>query len=183
MRQRHPAGERLFVDYAGHTVDVICPETGEVRTAQIFVAALGASNFTYVEATWTQSLPDWISSHVRTFAFLGGVPAQVVPDNPKAAVIQACFHDPAINRSYGDMAAHCGPCQNVGQSPAFHRPRSHAAQSPVPVGLVAGRYPHPCRPDWAACCDLRDALDGKAPPPRTGLSCLPWSAQTSTQLR
>ncbi len=74
MRQRHPAGERLFVDYAGHTVDVVCPETGEVRTARIFVAALGASNYTYVEATWTQSLPDWISSHVRAFAFLGGVP-------------------------------------------------------------------------------------------------------------
>ena len=77
-----------------------------MRTAQIFVAALGASNLTYVEATWTQSLPDWISSHVRAFAFLGGVPAQVVPDNLKAAVIKACFHDPAINRTYGDMAAH-----------------------------------------------------------------------------
>ena len=106
MRQRHPAGERLFVDYAGHTIDVACPKTGEIRTAQIFVAALGASNYTYVEATWTQSLPDWISSHVRAFAFLGGVPAQVVPDNLKAAVIKACFYDPAINRTYGDMAAH-----------------------------------------------------------------------------
>lgn len=108
MRQRHPAGERLFVDYAGQTVNVICPKTGEVRTAQIFVATLGASNFTYVEASWTQSLPDWISSHVRAFEFFGGVPAQVVPDNLKAAVIKACFHDPAINRTYGDMAAHYG---------------------------------------------------------------------------
>lgn len=106
MRQRHPAGERLFVDYAGQTVDVICPETGEVRTAQIFVAALGASNYTYVEATWTQSLPDWISSHVRAFDFFGGVPAMIVSDNLKSAVIKACFHDPAINRTYGDMAAH-----------------------------------------------------------------------------
>ena len=70
MRQRHRAGERLFVDCAGHTVDVVCPETGEVGTARILVAALGASNYTYVEATWTQSLPDWISSHVRAFAFL-----------------------------------------------------------------------------------------------------------------
>ena len=101
-----PAGQRLFVDYAGHTIDVACPKTGEIRTAQIFVAALGASNYTYVEATWTQSLPDWISSHVRAFAFLGGVPAQVVPDNLKAAVIKACFYDPAITRTYGDMAAH-----------------------------------------------------------------------------
>ena len=106
MRQRHPAGERLFVDYAGQTVDVICPETGEVRTAQIFVAALGASNYTYVEATWTQSLLDWISSHVRALTFFGGVPGMIVSDNLKSAVIQACFHDPAINRTYGDMAAH-----------------------------------------------------------------------------
>ncbi|UWQ27788.1 IS21 family transposase [Leisingera sp. M523] len=106
MRQRHPAGERLFVDYAGQTVDVVCPETGEVRTAQIFVTALGASNYTYVEATWTQSLPDWLSSHVRAFSFFGGVPAMIVSDNLKSAVIKACFHDPAINRTYGDMAAH-----------------------------------------------------------------------------
>ena len=106
MRQRHPAGERLFVDYAGHTVDVVCPKTGEVRTAQIFVAALGASNDTYVEAGWTQRLPDWISSHVRAFAFFGGVPAMIVSDNLKSAVIKACFHDPEINRTYGDMAAH-----------------------------------------------------------------------------
>jgi len=106
MRQRHPAGERLFVDYAGPTVDVVCPKTGEVRTAQIFVATLGASNYTYVEASWTQSLPDWISSHVRAFEFFGGVPAQLVPDNLKAGVTKACFYDPAINRTYGDMARH-----------------------------------------------------------------------------
>lgn len=103
MRQRHPAGERLFVDCAGHTVDVIRPETGKVRAAQIFVAALGASNLPYVEATWSQSLPDRISSHIRAFTFLGGVPAHVVPANLKAAVIKACFHDPAINRTFGDI--------------------------------------------------------------------------------
>jgi len=108
MRQRHPAGERMFVDYAGQTVDVICPETGEVRRAQIFVAALGASNYTYVEASWSQTLPDWISSHVRAFDFFGGVTGMVVPDNLKPAVIKACFHDPAINRTYGDLAAHYG---------------------------------------------------------------------------
>ncbi len=108
MRQRHPAGERLFVDYAGHTVDVICPETGEVRTAQIFVAALGASNYTYVEASWTQMLPDWIASHVRAFDFFGGVSGMIVSDNLKAGVIKACFFNPEINRTYGDMAAHYG---------------------------------------------------------------------------
>lgn len=106
MRQRHPAGERLFVDYAGPTIDVVCPKTGEVRTAQIFVATLGASSYTYVEASWTQKLPDWISSHVRAFAFFSGVPGQLVPDNLKAGVTKACFYDPAINRTYVDMAAH-----------------------------------------------------------------------------
>ena len=106
MRQRHPAGERLFVDYAGHTIDVINPRTGEVRTAQVFVAVLGASNYTFVEATWTQSLPDWIASHVRALDFFGGVPAQIVSDNLKAGVTKACFYDPVINRTYADMAAH-----------------------------------------------------------------------------
>ena len=106
MRQRHLAGERLFVDYAGATMDVVCPQTGEVRTAQLFVATLGASSYTYVEASWTQSLPDWISSHVRAFGFFGGAPAQVVSDNLKAGVTKACFYEPAINRTYADMAAH-----------------------------------------------------------------------------
>jgi len=106
MRQRHPAGERLFVDYAGTTMDVVCPKTGEVRTAQLFIATLGASNYTYVEASWTQTLPDWISSHVRAFGFFGGVSAQVVSDNLKSGVTKACFYDPAINRTYGDMASH-----------------------------------------------------------------------------
>ena len=71
MRQRYVGGETLFADYAGATLDVICPETGEVRQAQLFVAALGASNYTYVEATWSQALPDWIASHTRAFAFFG----------------------------------------------------------------------------------------------------------------
>jgi transposase len=75
MRQSHPAGERMFVDYAGQTVDVIDGSSGEIRQAQIFVAAMGASNYTYAEATWTQSLPDWIGAHVRALAFMGGVPA------------------------------------------------------------------------------------------------------------
>src|SRR5260370_40894983 len=69
LRQVHIAGDKLFVDYSGHTMEVIDGLTGEVLTAQIFVAVLGASNYTYVEATFTQSLPDWISSHVRAFAY------------------------------------------------------------------------------------------------------------------
>src|SRR5229473_1188362 len=86
MRQSHPAGERLFVDYAGQTVELFDGRTGEIRAAQVFVAVMGASSYTYVEASWTQTLPDWIGSHVRALAFMGGVPAQLVPDNPKVEV-------------------------------------------------------------------------------------------------
>ena len=73
LRQAHVAGEKMFVDYAGATIEVIDGLTGEIREAQIFVAVLGASNYTYADATWTQSLPDWIGSHWRSFEFFGGV--------------------------------------------------------------------------------------------------------------
>ena len=106
MRQTHLAGEKLFVDYAGATAEVIDGLTGEVREAQIFVATLGASSYTYAEATWTQTLANWIGSHSRAFAYFGGVPAQLVPDNLKSGVSRACLHDPEINRTYADLAAH-----------------------------------------------------------------------------
>jgi transposase len=108
MRQTHPAGERLFVDYAGQTVPVIDAATGEVRQAQVFVAALGASNFTYAEARWTQSLPDWIGCHVNALASFGGVARQIVCDNLKAGVTAACRYEPGISRTYQDMASHYG---------------------------------------------------------------------------
>ena len=108
MRQDHRAGEKLFVDYAGQTVPVIDRTTGEIRQAQIFVAVMGASNYTYAEATWTQSLPDWIGSHVRTFKFLGGVPELVVPDNLRAGVSKAHRYEPDANPTYQDMASHYG---------------------------------------------------------------------------
>jgi transposase len=82
--------------------------TGEVRQAQIFVAVMGASNFTYVEATWTQRLPDWIGAHTSAFAAIGGVPRLIVPDNAKVAVIKACLYEPQVNRTYAEMAAHYG---------------------------------------------------------------------------
>jgi transposase len=90
LRQEHRAGEKGFVDYAGQTVPVVERESGEVREAQIFVGVLGASNFTYAEATWTQSLPDWCGSHVRMFAYFGGAPELVVPDNLGSGVNRAC---------------------------------------------------------------------------------------------
>src|SRR3954468_1911739 len=106
MRQNHPAGERLFVDYAGQTVEVIDGATGEVRRAQIFVATLGASNFTYAEARWTQALPDWIGCHVGAFTSFGGATRQIVCDNLKAGVTAACRYEPGISRTYQDMASH-----------------------------------------------------------------------------
>ena len=106
MRQTHRAGEKLFVDYCGPTVPVINPETGEVRQAQVFVAVMGASSYTYAEATWSQSLPDWIGSNVRCFEFLGGVPEVVVPDNLRSAVTKACRYEPDLNPTYHQLALH-----------------------------------------------------------------------------
>ena len=94
MRQVHRAGEKLFLDYSGKTVPIIDAATGELRPAQIFVAVLGASNYTYAEASWTQSLPDWIGSHLRSFEFMGAVPALLVPDNLKSAIKRACRYEP-----------------------------------------------------------------------------------------
>ena len=117
MRQEHAAGDKVFVDYSGKKVPIVDRKTGEVREAELFVGVLGASSYTFAEATWTQTLPDWIGSHVRMFAFFGGVPRLIVPDNLKSGVNRASFHDPEINRSYGMMASHYG----VGVLPA--RPR------------------------------------------------------------
>jgi len=106
MRQVHRAGEKLFVDYCGQTVPIINAATGEVREAQVFVAVMGASNYTFVEATWTQSLPDWIGSHTRAFAYFNGVPQLVVPDNLKSATTKACRYEPLLNASYDRMLRH-----------------------------------------------------------------------------
>jgi transposase len=108
MRQSHRAGEKLFVDYAGPTVEVLDPKTGEVREAQIFVAVLGASNYTYAEATWTQQLPDWIGSHVRAFQYFGGSVEILVPDNLWSGVTRPHRYEPLPNATYRDMAAHFG---------------------------------------------------------------------------
>ena len=106
MRQTHVAGERLFVDFAGRTAPITDPITGAVRQAQIFVAALGASNYTYAEARWSQGLADWIGCYVNALAFFGGVTRQIVCDNLKAGVTAANRYEPGINRTYQEMAAH-----------------------------------------------------------------------------
>jgi len=135
LRQVHLAGEKLFVDYAGQTMEVTDGLTGEVRAAQIFVAVLGASNYTFAEATFTQALPDWIGSHVRAFAFFGGITQQIVSDNLKAGITKACFHEPVVNRTYADMARHYGAAILPARP---HKPRDKAK---VEVGVqIVGRW-------------------------------------------
>jgi transposase len=108
MRQTHVAGDKLFVDWAGDTVPIIDAMTGEVHQAHIFVAVLGASSYTYCEARWTETLPDWIGAHVNTLDFLGGVMKAAVPDNLKAGITKPSRYEPGINRTYQDLADHYG---------------------------------------------------------------------------
>ena len=108
MRQAHVAGEKLFVDWAGDTLALFDAATGQERHAHIFVAALGASNYTYAEACWTETLPDWIGAHVNALAAIGGVPKALVPDNLKAGITKPSRYEPGINRTYQDLADHYG---------------------------------------------------------------------------
>ena len=108
LRQEHKAGEKLFTDYAGDTLTLTDPRTGAKGPVYIFVAALGASSFTYAEGVLSMNLPSWIDSHIRTFEFLGGVPEIVVPDNTKCAVIKPDRYEPDLNPEFAEMAAHYG---------------------------------------------------------------------------
>jgi transposase len=135
MRQTHGPAEKLFVDYAGDTVEVIDPATGEVRRAHIFVAVLGASNYTYAEGRWSEALPDWIGAHVNAFAAIGGVAHAIVCDNLKAGVTAVCRYEPGINRTYQDLATH----YDTAILPA--RPRKPRDKAKVEGGvLIVQRY-------------------------------------------
>jgi transposase len=134
MRQSHAAGHKAFVDYSGKKVPIVDPLTGEIRMAEIFIGVLGASNLTYAEASWTQTLPDWIGAHVRMFRFYGRVPRLLVPDNLKSGVNKASFYDPEVNRTYGAMAAH----YSVGVLPA--RPRKPKDKAAVEAGVRFAQY-------------------------------------------
>jgi len=108
MRQHHRAGEKMFIDYAGQTIPIIDRESGTRREASIFVSVLGASNYTFAEATGGESLKHWLGSRVRAFEFYAGVPEIGVPDNLKSGVKSPCRYDPEINQSYRDLAEHYG---------------------------------------------------------------------------
>src|SRR5260370_26017667 len=134
MRQVHIAGDKAVVDFSGKKIPIADPATGAMREAEIFVAVLGASNLTYVEATWSQGLPDWIGAHVRMFRFWGARPRLLVPDNLRSGVHKASFYDPEINRSYGAMAAHYG----VGILPA--RPYHPKDKAKVEAGVRIAQF-------------------------------------------
>jgi len=106
MRQVHKAGEKLFVDYSGKKPEIVDPATGVVRAVELFVAVLGASNYTYAEATETQRSADFIQSHGRAVEYLGGVPAAIVPDQLKTGIRAACRYEPILQRTYEEWAAH-----------------------------------------------------------------------------
>lgn len=132
MRQHHYAGEKLFIDYAGQTVAIVDARTGEINEAQIFVAVWGASNYTFAEATASQSLPDWIGSHVRAFEYFQGVPELLVPDNLKSGVTKTHRYEPDLNPTYQDMAQHYG----VAVIPARVRRPKDKSKAEVGVQVV-----------------------------------------------
>ncbi len=108
MRQRHRAGEKLFVDYSGKKAHIQDPKTGEVIGVELFVAVLGASNYTYAEATLTQTSQDWVQSHVRALEFFGGVTQLIVPDQLRSGVSRPCRYEPQVQRTYEELAHHYG---------------------------------------------------------------------------
>ncbi len=108
LRQDYKAGEKLFVDYAGDTIPIHDPVTGEITPAYLFVATLGASNYSYVEAVLSRELPSWVRSHIHTFEYMGAVPEIVTPDNLHTGVTHPCRYEPDLNPTYQDMALHYG---------------------------------------------------------------------------
>jgi len=134
MRQEHRGGEKLFIDYSDG-LSIVDALTGELTLTQLFVAVWGASNYTYTEATPSQTLPNWIGSHGRAFEYFGCAPRFLVPDNLKSGVSKACKYEPDLNPTYSDMAEHYG-CAVL---PA--RPRKPRDKAKVENGvLIAQRW-------------------------------------------
>lgn len=135
MRLSYPAGERMFLDFCGDTVPVVDRQTGEIRQAQVFTAALGFSGYLYAEAFWSQDLGSWLAAHVHAFEAVNGVPQLLVPDNLKSGVTKACWYDPEINPSYQELATYYG----AAVLPA--RPRHPRDKAAVEAGVqVAERW-------------------------------------------
>lgn len=123
LRQDHKAGEKMFVDWAGDGIPVLDHASGKAAPASLFVAVLGASSYTYAEATRDQQMECWIEAHLHALEFFGGIPRLIVPDNAKTGVSKACRYDPDLNPTYQEMAMHYG----VGVVPARpYKPRDKA---------------------------------------------------------
>ncbi|MCO4099178.1 MAG: transposase [Gemmatimonas sp.] len=150
MRQEHRAGERTFVDDAGVTVDITAPTTGDVRAAQMFVGVLGASNYTFAEATWTQQVPDWIASHVRMLEYFGGVTALIIPDNLRSGVTYASYlrprdqcdvrglRDPLWHRDSADPGGRTTRQRESGNRRTDRRAGTAGPAPPSPLLLARG---------------------------------------------
>lgn len=123
MRQNHKAGDKLFVDFSGKRPRITDRATGEQREVELFVAVLGASNYTYAEATLSQQLPEWIAVHIRALEYFGGVSRMLVPDQLRSAVSDPCRHEPTIQRTYGELARHYG-CAVVPARPGRARDKA-----------------------------------------------------------
>lgn len=139
MRIEHKAGDKLFVDYTGKKMEIVDPQTGEIRIAEIFVAALGASKLIYAEAVWTQQKHDFIMSQVHALKYIGGVPQAIVPDCLKSAVTKGHRYEPDINPEYQDFASHYGTTILAARP---YKPRDKA----VVEGAVRIVYQRICAP-------------------------------------
>jgi len=134
MRQEHRYGEKAFIDFSDG-LSIVDPLTGELSLTQLYLAVWGASNYTYAEATMSQTLPEWVGAHRRALEYFQCAPRVLVPDNLKSGVSKACKYEPELNPTYADMAEHYG-CAVV---PA--RPRKPKDKAKVEVGvLVAQRW-------------------------------------------
>ena len=135
MRQEHRPGEKLFVDWAGDKIPLHDREKGTVHEASLFVAVLGASNYTYAEACWSEQREAWIGAHIRAFEFFQALPELIIPDNLKAGVSRACRYEPDLNRTYQEMA------------------------QPYGLGVLPARRRKPKDKDHASYCTSLDILD------------------------
>jgi transposase len=142
LRQEHKAGEKMFVDWAGATIPVYDATTGQAWPASLFVSVLGASSYTYAEATRDQQLEAWIQAHIHALEFFGGVPILVVPDNTKTAVTRACRYDPDLNPTYQEFAVYYGmgvvPARPYKPLPAEHFDMSQWSRATVNIDYHIG---------------------------------------------
>ena len=129
MRQVHRAGEKTFIDFSGKRPSLVDRRTGELRPVELFVSVLGASGFTYAEATRTQQLPDWVDAHIRMVEYFGGATTMWIPDQLKSAITRPCRYEAGVNRTYEDLAAHYGRGRHPGAAEETSRPSSSSVRS------------------------------------------------------